>query len=220
MNSSKSLVGDSVAPLLVTAWTQSYPYNILCPADTNASGYGDHVVVGCVATAMSQVMRYWKYPETGTGSHSYYHNYGVLSADFGNTTYQWDSMPYRLDSSSTAGQIDAVATICYHAGVSVNMNYTPTGSGSHVISYGIEDLPCAESALKTYFRYNPMLYGLHKGSYSDAEWDAMVRDELDEGRPVYITSEMIDNQDGGAINILSNVPVLPLMKLNIMIRIF
>lgn len=197
MNGSKSLVGDSVAPLLVTAWTQSYPYNILCPADTNASGYGGHVVVGCVATAMSQVMRYWKYPETGTGSHSYYHNYGVLSADFGNTTYQWDSMPYRLDSSSTAGQIDAVATICYHAGVSVNMNYTPTGSGSHVISYGIEDLPCAESALKTYFRYSPDLIGTMRLYYTDdSAWIALLEREISDGRPI-IASGVDDSLHAG-----------------------
>lgn len=35
-----------------------------------------------------------------------------------------------------------------------------------------------------------------------------------------ITSEMIDSKDGGAIDIASKIPVLPMMKLNVMIRIF
>lgn len=58
---------------------------------------------------------------------------------------------------------------------------------------------------------------VYTGGLKVTSYDYTLKDE---GRPVYITSEMIDNQDGGAINILSNVPVLPLMKLNIMIRIF
>ena len=53
----------TVSPLLGDImYNQSAPYNDLCPSSS---------VTGCVATAMSQVMRYHKYPTTGSGSNSY-----------------------------------------------------------------------------------------------------------------------------------------------------
>ena len=47
-------------------WSQVSPYNDMCPVLT--PGSDEHCVVGCVATAMAQVMYYWKWPPTGTGS--------------------------------------------------------------------------------------------------------------------------------------------------------
>jgi len=58
-----------VAPLLISTWDQGGPYNILCPADP--AGPGGYVWAGCVATAMSQVMYYYRWPLTGSGSHCY-----------------------------------------------------------------------------------------------------------------------------------------------------
>ena len=87
----KATMDTAVAPLLTTRWNQSPIYNDMCPAD-NANSSG-HAYAGCTAVATAQVMKYWNFPETGYGSHSYEHStYGNLSADFGNTTYQWDSM--------------------------------------------------------------------------------------------------------------------------------
>ena len=58
-----------VGPLLTTRWNQNAYYNNMCPADTG--GPNGHTFVGCVATAMGQIMRYWQYPTSGIGSHSY-----------------------------------------------------------------------------------------------------------------------------------------------------
>ena len=75
---------QSINQLCATLWDQSSPYNNLCPSSS---------VTGCVATAMSQIMKYWSYPTTGIGSHTYTHaTYGALTANFGATTYQWSSM--------------------------------------------------------------------------------------------------------------------------------
>ena len=66
----------------------------------------------------------------GTGSHQYIHdNYGLLSADY-NIPYQWTLMPNVLSSSSSAEEISAVATLMYHCGVSVEMEYAPGVSGA------------------------------------------------------------------------------------------
>lgn len=172
----------SVAPLLTSRWSQNPPYNNHCPYDAASSS---HAVTGCVATAMSQVMRYWQWPEVGYSSHSYtWSSYGTISANFDSTYYHWDLMPDTLSFANSSEEIDAVATLMYHAGVAVEMMYSPNGSGAYSFSTGELDFPSAENALKTYFRYNPMLVSHHKGEYSDTEWDAMMRAELDAGRPV------------------------------------
>ena len=54
-----------VEPLLKDAWSQYAPYNNMCPLDAQ----GQRCVVGCVATAMTQVMHYWEWPRRGTGTH-------------------------------------------------------------------------------------------------------------------------------------------------------
>lgn len=135
----------TVGPLLTTIWGQSPYFNALCPS--NNSG---QAVTGCVATAMGQVIRYWRYPTHGIGSHSYVHNdYGTLSADFANTTYNYDNMPNTLTANSSPAQINEIATLLYHCGVSVDMDYG-LSSGA-VTSY-------AATALHRYFAYPTCTY--------------------------------------------------------------
>ena len=124
----------AVSPLLSTTWNQTQYYNNLCPYN---SYLGERTVTGCVATAMAQVMKYWNHPATGHGSHSYAHSYyGTLSANFGTTTYAWTSMPAQLTSSSTTAQRTAVATLMYHVGVAMEMNYdVAANGGSGALAY-------------------------------------------------------------------------------------
>ena len=76
--------GRGVDYLVQTQWDQSYPYNYCCPEDPNGSG--GHTYVGCLATAMAQLMRFWAMPVHGNGNHCYVHeDYGTICADFENT---------------------------------------------------------------------------------------------------------------------------------------
>lgn len=167
----------SVLPLLSTQWNQSCYYNALCPSDAAAPyGYCGRVPVGCVAVSMAMVMKYWNHPTTGVGANSYTPPYGggvygVQYANFGNTTYNWGAMPNQLYGANTA-----VATIMYHAGVSVNMQYTPTGSGAYTSE--------ARLALINNFNYSPNSAYLSKSSYSNAAWESMLRADLNAGRPL------------------------------------
>lgn len=171
----RTIVG--VGPLILTKWSQSPYYNGLCPLDY---AYGERAVTGCVATAMAQVMKYWNYPETGTGFHSYNHpRYGTLSANFGGTTYQWASMPNIVNSPN-----NAVATLMYHCGVGVDMNYGVASSGAQILSDLSPVTHCAEYALKTYFDYKNTLRGEQKAGYSDQQWKILLRTDLDAGRPI------------------------------------
>ena len=119
--------GKGVDYLCQTKWDQSYPYNYCCPEDP--SGSGGHAIVGCLATAMSQLMRFWAMPAQGIGSHCYTHeNYGEICADFGNTVYDWANMPNVLDNNASEAEKLATGTLCFHCGVTIDMGYGPDGS--------------------------------------------------------------------------------------------
>lgn len=168
-------VGE-VAPLLGNlAWNQREPYNNLCPM-LDAT---DRCVTGCVATAMAQVMYYHKWPAVGTGSHSYDCQINgvseTLSADFGATTYEWDLMQTAYDGDETAEQELAVATLMYHCGVALEMDYGPESGAQSV---GIS------KSLYNYFGYDAGMRYRLRDNYTSAEWEQMIRRELDNGRPL------------------------------------
>ncbi len=193
----------AVAPLLTTTWDQ-FPqtgvagnYNGLCPS--NSSG---RAVTGCVATAMSQIMKFWKWPNVGNGYHTYTPSgYTTQSVDFGNTVYNWASMP----NSLTTGSNIPLETIMWNAGVSVDMNYGPssgTGSGSYVTQVESPVQNCAEFALKTYFHYKHSIKGYSRfgvtggpGPIATATWISMLEAEFNAGRPVLYTG--YSAADGG-----------------------
>jgi len=175
---------QTVDPLVSTRWNQDCYYNEYCPATTGGWWWGGpcgHCYAGCVATAMAQVMKYWDYPETGFGSHSYIHSeYGEQSANFAATTYHWDEMPVEI-----YGHNDAVATLLYHCGVSVNMNYSGSGSGAQS-----QDV---ETAMRSYFGYCGAKYR-QKSGYQEDAWIAMLKAELDLSHPLYYSGA---NGDSG-----------------------
>ncbi len=161
----------TVGALCSTTWNQSggggTPYNNLCPGGS---------VTGCVATAMAQIMKKWGSPSTGTGSSSYTQSpnpngYAAQSANYGATTYNWGSMPNATSSSD-------VATLMYHCGVSVQMNYDPSGSGAYVSGGN----PSAQYAYVNYFGYSSGIHNVTRAG--DATWVADLKTEFDNGRPV------------------------------------
>lgn len=165
----------SVNPLLTTNWDQGCYYNSLCPAA--AGGDCNHVWVGCVATAMAQVMKYHNYPDQGVGSHTYNHaTYGPQSADFGSTTYNWSAMPNQVSSPNTA-----TATLMYHCGVSVNMNYGVSGSGAYT-----QDV---RTALVNYFSYASTTQYVQRLWYSSSGWENLLVSELDSHQPVVYSGQ-------------------------------
>ena len=174
----------TVNPLIDTRWNQDCFYNEYCPATSGGWGWGGpcgHVYAGCVACAMAQVMKYWNHPTTGFGSHSYVHSvYGEQSANFAATTYRWIEMP-----TAIYGHNDAVATLLYHCGVSVDMNYSASGSGAQS-----KDV---ETALRSYFGYCGAKYR-QKSSYDNDVWTNMLKAELDQSRPIYYSGA---NGDSG-----------------------
>ena len=173
-----------VTPMLTTKWNQSPIYNNLCPYDTYKH---THVPAGCVAVAMAQALKYWNHPKIGVGRNSYNHSdYGTITAEFNNTTYEWTNMPNQLNANSTFQQSNAVATLMYHCGASCNMNYGTEGSSAAVNGpwFGT-----SEFAFKHFFGYKNTLHSIRRDDtiYTDSLWTETIRFELDNGRPVVYT---------------------------------
>lgn len=170
-----------VAPLIKTKWNQSEPFNNAIPS--LGSNYAPFVT-GCVATAMAQVLNYHKYPTQGYGSNSFNKSWtqGTLTfqADFGATTYDWGNMLNTYTKGSyTEAQANAVATLMYHCGVSVNMNYDSAKNGGSGASSS--NIP---NAISTYFGYDKSAQHIQRKYYTDEEWTDIIYGELAAGRPI------------------------------------
>jgi len=180
LTSKNTLDVQQVGPLLTTEWDQHYPYNMYCPM-----GDGGQCVVGCVATAVVQITKYWNWPPTGEDSSSYYW-YGDYSCD-GSTPgetlsvdhsdeYDWDNMPDDC-GGCTEIEREAVAELCYEMGVALEMSYGHCGSASG--SYHVAQ------ALPDHFRYHASIQHEWRNEYTQDEWFEMIKSEIDAGRPMY-----------------------------------
>lgn len=172
-----------IGHLMTTKWSQSDPFNMYCPSVS-----GSRCVSGCAATAMAQVMRHHRWPEVGTGSHSYTtETHGIsLSADFGSTTYNWDNMLDRYTPFSSRTAREAAGTLVYHCGVAIDMDYSPAGSGATSTSVA--------RALVQYFGYDKGLHYEDRIYYTDSQWEDLIYGELAEGRPVYYSGATVKNE--------------------------
>lgn len=164
-----------IAPLVKTKWNQGTPYNNLCPSVNNVK-----CPSGCVASAMAQVMKFWNYPEVGTGRVTATLPSGGTGEGFINLAqkpFDWNNM---IDSYSgydyTNEQGNAVATLMQAAGYAAKMNYAPGGSGALSINAAI--------SLSKNFKYNPNIQYLQRLYFNTSEWNEIVYNELAAGRPI------------------------------------
>ncbi|MCR5014632.1 MAG: C10 family peptidase [Bacteroidales bacterium] len=172
--------------LVQTRWDQGAPYNRFCPPfNGGALSYA-----GCVATAMSQVMNYWRHPSHGYGNHSYIHQqYGELSADFASANYDFDKMPLTL-VGATEEEINEVALFMFHCGIAVNMSYSPDGSGAYS-----QDVP---EAVMSYFNYSNSCRHINRDDYSLGEFQTILKNQFDLGWPCYYSGSDADAGSGHA----------------------
>ena len=170
----------TVDPMVTTQWNQSEPYNNYCPTYPLSNGNEVHSASGCVATATTQLMGYYKWPNVGRGSHSYICNVNgsvltELSADFEHTTYRWDLMLDTYDSNSSEEACDAIARLMVDVGISMDMNYGESSGASE---------NAASNALSTYFFYTDRHYWLQRDCYSAEQWDQLLVNEISLMHPV------------------------------------
>lgn len=178
----------TIQPILANVhWGQNAPYNLYTPTILKKK-----TPTGCAATAIGQIMYKYQYPKTGIGKYSYVtqtHNIS-LSADFETTTYDWENiLPNYEKNTYTDQQAEAVATLIYHLGIAMDMDYTPSGSGS---------IPSnVFKALVNHFDYDAAYKILPKDYLLQTDMLSQIANELQQGRPVMIAGHTT-NQEGHA----------------------
>ena len=179
---------SAVAPLLGNIeWDQASPYNNMCPKYDSV-----HVAAtGCVATAMAQVMAYYKYPkQLKADIPGYVNRWNGIPMEIPTITqeegiYDWDNMlpKYNKEANATQQQKDAVAKLMYHCGAAVRMSYGPE-SGAAVSS----------SKLAKYFGYDAdLMMDLSRSSFTLDKWMQIIDTELAAGRPVLYGGQSSEN---------------------------
>lgn len=172
----RTVTGGAIEPLLgPIEWDQGTPYNDLCPIDGDVNS-----LTGCVATAMAQIMYFWKYPATTTDSIPGYITIEKkipVSTIPAKTPIDWDNMLPQYKGNETDAQKQAVANLMLLCGTSVQMNYTKDFSGA----WGGN----VATALRAYFDYDPATIFEKHDYIRAAVWNQRVYDELKAGRPVY-----------------------------------
>ena len=182
-----------VEPLIKTNWGQEMPYYLQCPIYR-----GEYCVVGCVATAMAQVMKYWQYPE-GSSSLPRFYSYGFGNVDaLPATTFDyslmidsychWDwNTSQLIQDTYTDAQAQEVAKLSRYCGQAVEMQYSPDGSGAYTSDQlqAMKDFGYRSTAqYVSKGGYGGWGGGGGSGNYTTSQWEALIKAELDAGRPI------------------------------------
>lgn len=128
VQSASGLDDVRVAPLVQSKWDQSTVYG------KNVFNYytPENYVCGCVATALSQIMRFHRFPTAAITPQTFmcYTNGVSLMLTMKGGTYSWDDMPLVPTYSISDLQREAIGRICYDAGVAARMDYSYDGSAA------------------------------------------------------------------------------------------
>lgn len=187
----------AVAPLLRSQWNQYAPYNNLCPTYE-----GTQTVTGCVATALAQVLYYYKQPATLPAEIPAYSqtlnsttwNYDAVAAG---TAIDWASMTDTYGSTYSEASDTAVAELMSYCGRSVKMSYAPASYGGSGASQG-----AIAPALKQYFGYRAQY--IDRADYTLDAFEETLYGEVAGDRPVIFCGQstggghcfVIDGYDG------------------------
>lgn len=195
--------------LCTAEWGQESPYNLKCPKSFGR--WGSNLYTGCVATAMSQIMYYYKYPVTGSGTDCTYtvvrssSSKGTTYPRSFNNTYDWSNMIDDYTGQSTSTQQQAVATLMWDAGTAVHMQYASDGSGAFTND--------AASAFVENFGYDSLSVNyLMRSFYSDAEWMDIIDNEISNGRPILYSG--VDATSGGHAFVFDGIDDNGLVHIN------
>ena len=166
-----------VLPLLKTAWGQGSPYNYLTPVLYD----GSHCATGCTNTAQAQIMKFWEFPSSGSGSVRYEWNNQILSLDFSSSQYQWDAMLESYEFGFSEENANAVAVLMRDCGYANHTSYS--GESGATVHY---------DALVRNFGYDKGIRIIDPHMCSQQYFVDAMRKELDAGRPFFVSGTISD----------------------------
>ena len=181
---------NSIAPLITTRWDQASPYWNECPEFMSITEQGDTVgdlaYTGCVATSMSQIMKFYNWPEKTTQAIKPYqftvagdnYSYSLVTTDeMPVTTFDWEHMRDSYTGSEDEQSKAAVAHLMVYAGHAVKSSYGLSATGAYT-----DDIP---KGLTEYFAYDKSTIQIKfRIDFTQDAWNDIVYQELAAGRPL------------------------------------
>lgn len=171
-------------------WHQFAPYNNYCP--TSSSG---RCVAGCAPIAFAHIMKGLQYPAYGYGSNTYTCVIDgiekTISSNFSSHSYKYSNM--RNGYNETASNAQAVSQLVFDCGVAFNTKYSAESSDAAYRNI--------VKGMIAYFNYNPDVQFTLKANYSEQNWQDMIYNEIDNGRPVYYFGYRTINNSGAQCRI-------------------
>lgn len=181
-STTQNVYDTEVEPLCTSKWGQDAPYNNLCPMMTNSKGEKEHAATGCAATALAQILYYYKAPATGIGTNSVTTADGeTITVDFTQSSYDWSAMTDTYDDNSSEASKAAVAKLMLDCGVAMNMEYGPSSEEGS----GAESEDMLNSIINVFGMSKNTRYQIKDYFRNHEEWCNMVKAELDARRPLY-----------------------------------
>lgn len=185
-----------VAPFVLSTWDQTTVdnispeyggiscYNYYTPPFTTPNGDPYNYPIGCVAAAMSQLMRFHQYPTAGVGPLWFQIEVdggapqwqSLRGGDGAGGPYVWSAMVLQPDNGITDPQRQAIGALCFDAGVSIEMSYRSSGSSASLMDAVLQ--------LEDTFNYSNAIYGWNNNNNIGAGLNGMVNPNLDAGCPV------------------------------------
>ena len=167
--------GEAIQPMVTAAWTQNEPFNTLLPTLPN----GQQAVAGCVATAMAQLLYYWKQPAQVTTTLPEYttQTLGIYMPALEPVDFNWEAMQdaYLTNDTESESAI-AAAQLTLYCAQSVQMNFLYGTSGANT-----NHIP---RILSTYFGFKGSAHCEYRENFTAQGWADFIYNELAEGRPL------------------------------------
>jgi hypothetical protein len=182
-------------PYITTDWHQGGHFNNYCPVDPT-SFLGFRCDVGCVATAMGQIMYYWQYPKgiyfnendrykskgTKTEEGRFWIDDTASTLDYPD----FEELSLNLSSIGFDGDDDEEAYLSFGIGIKVRMDYSSDDSGafhSRTKTAYLDELNYSSAQI---------LYVGHDGSWDDCR--TIIINNIKKGWPVQLG--IIDHDEG------------------------
>lgn len=185
----------NIAPLMTTTWNQGSPYNDLCPKYIKEDGTeGDRSATGCVATAIAQVINYYRQPEALLRTiPNYTVDYKTTSGTRTVTiqgikkgaVIDWDNMLDNYNGSETQAQKTAIAQLMLYVGVGCKMGYGPSSGAG---------FPEGVKTLINNFGFDDGAHIENRSNHSIDSWNNLLYNELATGHPIAFAA----SNSGGA----------------------
>ena len=178
-------LGASVQPLIKTNWAQGAPYNALLPIVSN----GNRAVTGCVATAMAQILYYYKYPSKPTKTIPEYttETQDIYMPSLPVVNFAWSTMIRNYQQNATDAAANAVAQLMLYCSQSLTMDFKDKSSSAQTLM-----MPYV---LGEYFGYTTSSKYIIRSHYTTSAWNNLLYKELAASRPVVYRGQTM--RDGG-----------------------